>query len=81
MCGWRGITNLQRTVIITIRDLTRMISDYMFKEDAPVDMKPVTIMVNPKNQGKIGLLVESSEWDGYLGEQIVDYQIKRVYGV
>ena len=71
----------KRTVIITIRDLTRMISDYMFKEDAPKDMKPVKIMINPQHKGKIGILVESSEWDGYVGTQLVDYQLKRNYTV
>jgi hypothetical protein len=75
-----GLMLTKRTVIITIRDLTRMISDYMFKEDAPKDMRPVKIMVNPQHQGKIGLMVESKEWEGFTGEQIVDYQIRRVYG-
>lgn len=71
----------KRTVILTIRDLTRMIRDYMFKEDAPADMRPLKIMVHPQHQGKIGVLVESSEWVGYMGEQIVDYQLKRIYNV
>jgi hypothetical protein len=71
----------KRTVIITIRDLTRMISDYMFKEDAPGDMRPVKLMVNPQHQGRIGILVESNDWQGYTGEQIVDYQLRRVHSV
>jgi hypothetical protein len=58
-----------------------MIRDYMFEEDAPKDMKPVTIMINSQHQGKIGLLVQSSEWKGYQGEQLVDYELKRVYGI
>jgi len=72
---------MKRMVIITARDLTRMIQDYMFPEDAPRDMKPVKLMISPSNQGKLGLLVGSGEWDGYQGEQMVDYQVKKVYGV
>ncbi len=72
---------MQRNVYIRIDDLTRMLADYMFQEDAPRDMKPVTIMINPKHQGKIGLLVSSNEWQGYVGEQLVDLEIKRFYSV
>lgn len=71
----------KRTVILTVRDLTRMISDYMLKEDAPKDIRPVKLMINSQHQGKIGLLVESNEWVGYQGTQVVDYQLKRIYNL
>lgn len=71
----------KRMIILRIDDLTRIIRDYMLAEDAPQDMAGVKIMVNPAERNAIGLMVESDEWDGYLGEQRVVFDLKRYFGV
>ena len=70
-----------RLIILKIDDLVRIVGDYMLREDAPEDMRPTKIMVSPSRNNAIGIQVISDEWEGDLGEQIVDFQIKRIYGV
>lgn len=68
-------------VIVKLDDLARMVQDYVSVEDAPADMRPVRVMVNPAERGRIGLVVSSGEWVGDRGTQLVDFQNRRFHGV
>ena len=70
-----------RWVVIKIDDLVRMLEDYLPEEDVQGGLRPVKIQVHPQDKNKIGIVVENDKWNGFMGEQLVDIDIKRFYGV
>jgi hypothetical protein len=67
-------------VIIPIDDLMRIVKDYLPAEDCESDMQVVSLMRHSSTQN-IGIKVESAKWDSDLGEQRVEFELKRIYGV
>jgi hypothetical protein len=71
----------RRRIIIRLEDLSNIMKDYLSPEDLPPTATPVEFMLNPQEHNKLGLRFESDEWQGNLGFQLVDAQLKRYFGV
>lgn len=63
-----------RIVMVPIRDLLRVMSDYL--PEIPQDAIPLRLETTP--EGKFALVLESPSWEEG-GEMLIDFQLKRVH--
>lgn len=71
----------KRLVIIRIDDLAQVLQQYLPPEDLPPGAKPVALLTSPRQNGKIAVQFTSEGWNGDLGEQLVDAELKRIFSV
>lgn len=70
---------MTRRIIVPVDDLLRMLVDYTKGEGSiPYDAVPISLQVNPTQQGMFGLVVESAEFKDDTPIP-VHFDIKRVY--
>lgn len=68
----------RRMVILRIDDLVALLRDFTH---LPSDVRAVKLMVNPQEQGKIGVVVESDEIKHGAAPLHIHFDLKRVYSV
>jgi hypothetical protein len=71
-----------RFVILTIDTITALIYDYAGEAlNLPDDIKPIKFRINPTNNGKLELMLESETWEKDQSPEEIKFEIKRVYGL
>ena len=70
-----------RMVVVTIDTLVEIMKDYLGPEILPTSARPVTLRVNPAEQGKFAVVVESPDLPYSDTAMHVNYRNKRVFGV
>ena len=69
-----------RFVILTIDSIAALIYDYAGEAlDLPKDVKPIKFRINPTNNGKLEIMLESDTWDKDQPAEEIKFEIKRVY--
>ena len=71
----------ERDVVISIESIMEILKDYLGEEDMPRDAVARSLMVNPKLENRVAILVESAEWGEELAPIEVRFVNKRVYGL
>lgn len=69
-----------RTCIITIDSLVRLLKDYLGEENIPADAMPVKLMRNTREANKIGIMLQSDSFTSDV-PLMVYFDLKRVYNV
>lgn len=67
-------------LIISIDDVCRLFQDYCGDVGVPTDAMPVKFMFN-EQQRKLALVLESDEWTKNQPDEMVNFTVKRYYGV
>lgn len=70
-----------RMVILTIDTLANLLVDYLGKSNLPEGATPVSLQINPRENGKLALLVEHPLIQHGAGDILADFDLKRVYTV
>jgi hypothetical protein len=70
----------RRMVIFDIDSVCRLLQDYCGQIGFPDDGVPVKLMFHPGDH-KLGIVVESGEWNGPQASELVKFDIQRVYGL
>jgi hypothetical protein len=68
----------KKMIIFDIDSVCRLLQDYCGEIGFPNDGKPVKLMFHPGDQ-KLGIVVESEEWNGEQASEQVKFDIHRVY--
>lgn len=71
----------KRMVIITIDTLVELFKDYLGPEQLPTNAQPVAMLINPKEKGKIMIIVDSDDILQDVGPLRIDFHLKRFFGV
>lgn len=70
-----------RRVLVDIDAILNLFKDYTRESnDIPMDSMPVKFMINPKDKGKLGIVIESQ----YIKEGPpipITFHLKRIYGL
>ncbi len=70
-----------RSVVVTVDTLVEVLKDYLGEENLPADAQAVRLLVNRKEQGKVGLVVASEQLATGLPALQAHFDIRRVYSV
>lgn len=70
----------QRLVVVTIDTILAVLRDYAGGE-IPADAQAVSFQLNPREKNKFMLVIDSPSYDKQLPPMILDFDIRRFYGV
>lgn len=70
-----------RYIVLTIDTICELLKDYVGGEDIPQDAQPLKLMLNPQEQNKIAIVMDSDTWKEGLPPLDVKFKIKRVFSV
>lgn len=70
-----------RRVILTIDSIGRLLMDYIGNSNIPVGAKPVRLMVNPQEQGRLCVVVDHPDIPENAKDIFVHFDLKRIYKV
>lgn len=68
-------------MVITADTVLEVFKDYLTEEHLPRDAKVLALMVKPQEQGKFALVVESDWIKPEQPPLVVNFDIRRIYGV
>jgi hypothetical protein len=72
---------MQRHILIRIDDIVNILKTYLGEDDLPASAQPIDFVVNPTQKNMIGLKLVDKSWNGDMGTQLLDIQMKRYFGV
>jgi hypothetical protein len=67
--------------MLTIDTIAELLKDYVGGEDIPEDAMPIKLMLKPTEQGKLAIEMVSDTWREGLDPLMINFKIKRVYGL
>lgn len=71
----------KRMVILTIDTMAELLKDYLGEGVVPRDAKALTLQINPQENGKLALVLDSPSIKPNAPDIFVHFDLKRIFAV